>query len=379
MTAPVRRPLSGNQLATLVFSAVVLLLMLCVPTSREWMWGKFSRASVSTLTNLGADVSPITAGRKAVATFTEPQPIGVGEKHSAFPSMAQTEEGLELVWRQGTDHYAKRDGRIMRAVSHDQGVSWGDVSTIRSGGDYRDPSLSADGTHLTWFTGSTASPALGAWTQTEGWAPTAKLSGTLPYAATTAPAIHLPNGELGAVFYGRQTGETIDTNWMAWSKDDGLHWTTNRITNLIGSGTATNEPYAVVDGSTVHVFYRCGTNAIGMRSTTASGHGGWDTPRKILANATGRPTTIATQDGTLLMVYRHLPDKAAWIATSSDHGATWLDGGLLMAPPAGSPNGMTYASMVETTPGEVLVVFGMESTTTSSVLYSARLSISGGA
>jgi hypothetical protein len=370
--------LTPKRLPLFVFTAVVALCLLATPTSRSWMWTKFAGTTVSTFTMLGADVGPITAGRAPVVTLTEPQPIGVGAQHSAFPSMAATAGGLELVWRQGSDHYASRDGRIMHAVSRDLGVSWGEVSTVRSGGDYRDPSLSADGTHLTWFTGSTSSPALGAFTQTAGWAPTAKISGTLPYAAMTAPAIRLPNGELGAVFYGRQAGETIDTSWMAWSKDEGLHWTTNRITNLIGSGVATNEPYAVVDGSTVHVFYRCGPSAIGMRSTTASGHGGWDTPRKILANATGRPTVIVTEGGTLLMVYRHLPTKAAWISYSQDHGQTWLDGGELMAPPAGSPNGMTYASMVESAPGEVLVVFGMEATSTSSTLYSARLSLTGG-
>lgn len=60
MTAPVRRPLSGNQLATLVFSAVVLICMVCVPTSREWMWDQFADLTRIALTALGADLTPIT-------------------------------------------------------------------------------------------------------------------------------------------------------------------------------------------------------------------------------------------------------------------------------------------------------------------------------
>lgn len=60
MTAPVRRPLTPNQLATLVGCAVVLICMVCVPTSREWMWAKFADITLSTLGWLGADIGPLT-------------------------------------------------------------------------------------------------------------------------------------------------------------------------------------------------------------------------------------------------------------------------------------------------------------------------------
>lgn len=311
-------------------------------------------------------------------TITQPPALlGVGAQHSAFPGMAITPAGVELVWRQGSDHYAKRDGRIMHAVSRDNGQTFGDVTVLRQGGDYRDPNLSADGQHLTWFTGNASAPAKGAFTQQQGWAPTARIE-ALPYAAISSPIVTLPDGRLGTVFYGRAAGETIDTSWMAWSSDGGLHWTTNRIANGIGAKVAYNEPWLVRDGSMVHAFFRSGSNAIAMRSSADSGKSQWGPVRTILSNATGRPTVYATTGGVLVMVYRKLPTKAAQIAYSTDHGTTWRDGGVLMAPPSGSPNGMTYAAMVETSPGEVLVVFGMEATTTSSTLYSARLSLSGG-
>jgi hypothetical protein len=311
-------------------------------------------------------------------TFTPPELLGIGAQHSAFPGMVREDGLIRLVWRQGTDHYLKRDGNIMLSFSEDDGVTWTPADVIRIGGDHRDPSIStANGrTWLTWFAGSTANPAVGGFSQRDQWGPTVRVD-NLPYAAMTAPIVQLPNGELGAAYYGRQAGETDDTCWMAWSRD-GKTWTRNRITNMLGAHVDTNEPYLVVDGDLTHMFYRWGNqDGIGLRTSTGSGHTGWGTPRKILSQASGRPTVFATSSGLLVMVYRKLPGKGAWIAYSSDHGVTWVDGGELLAAPVGSPNGMTYATMAETSPGELLVVFGMEATATSSSLYSARLTISG--
>jgi hypothetical protein len=340
-----------------------------------------ARAALSVAFVLAATLIGATCAAAADTTVTITQPpvkLPIGAKHSAFPSMMLDNGQLTLVWRQGSDHYAARDGNITLSTSTDSGSTWAPAQTVRTGGDHRDPSISrANGASwLTWFAGSTASPAIGAFSQRDQWGATVRVD-TLPYAAMTGPIVQLPNGELGAAFYGRQSGESYDTCWMAWSKD-GRTWTRNRITNMLGSRIHTNEPYLVVDGNLTHMFYRWGTaDSIGMRTSTDSGHTGWGTPRKILTQASGRPTVLATTSGVLVMVYRKLPSKAAWISYSSDHGATWLDGGQLMAPPAGSPNGMTYATMAETSPGEVLVVVAMESTSTSSALYSARLAIGG--
>lgn len=318
-----------------------------------------------------------TAAADTTITITQPPtPLGIDTGHSAFPGMARDDDGLiRLVWRQGSDHYLKRDGNIVLSFSEDNGATWSPGDVIRIGGDHRDPSIShaLGRTWLTWFAGSTANPAIGAFSQRDQWGPTIRVD-ALPRAAMTAPLVELPSGELGAVFYGRQAGESYDTCWIAWSRD-GKTWTRNRFTNMIGAQIHTNEPYLVVDGNLTHVFYRWGiADSIGMRTSTDSGHTAGP-QRKILTQASGRPTVIATSSGVLVMVYRKLPSEAAWIAYSSDHGVTWLDGGELMAPPVGSPNGMTYASMVETSPGEVLVVLGMESTVTSSSLYSARLAV----
>jgi hypothetical protein len=333
-------------------------------------------AALITLTTLVGATCTSTADSPVTIT-QQPVKLSIGAKHSAFPSMMLDDGTATLVWRQGSDHYVARDGNIMLSQSDDNGSTWTPAQTVRTGGDHRDPSISRAGGRdwLTWFAGTSSNAAAGTFAQRDQWAPTVRVDG-LPYAAMTAPVVELPNGELGATFYGRQAGESYDTCWMAWSRD-GKTWGKNRITNMIGSRVHTNEPYLVVDGNLTHMFYRWGTSdGIGMRTSTNSGHtGSWGAPRKILTQASGRPTVLATSGGGLVMVYRKLPTKAAQIAYSSDHGVTWQDGGVLMSPPSGSPNGMTYAAMVEPSPGEVLVVLGMESTAASSALYSARLNV----
>lgn len=305
--------------------------------------------------------------------ITPPQPLAVGTNHSAFPGLTRDAEGtLELVWRQGTDHAATRDGQLRRAVSRDDGATYAESTHLRiPPPDLRDPSISyARGAqHLTWFTGTSTNPGTGAFDQRE-WGPAVRIDPNLPVAAITSPVVDLPDNRLGTVFYGRQAGEAVDTSFMAWTVNHGLSWTTNRILNGIGANHAYNEPYLVRDDADIHVFFRSGTTAIGMRTSTDSGRtGSWGPVRDVLTNATGRPTALRTAEGVLLLVYRRLPTRAAAVAVSTDHGATWQDGPVLLEPPADSPNGMTYAAMAQIGPSAVHVVFGMEATATESDLY----------
>lgn len=303
--------------------------------------------------------------------------LGIGAEHSAFPSIARiSHDMLTVVWRQGSDHATSRDGQVRRAISRDNGQTWGEETHLRTGSagiDLRDPTVSyARGAfHTTLFTGSATAPARAAYDIRE-LGDAVRIDPMLPYAAITSPVVELPDGRLGTAFYGRKPGELIDTAWMAWTSDHGLTWSSNRIANGIAAGRAYNEPYLVRDGSDIHVFFRSGTTAIGMRSSPDSGVT-WGPVRDILTNATGRPSAFGTSGGVLVMVYRSLPSKAAQVAYSADRGATWQQGPTLMVPPAGSPNGMTYAALAETAPGEVLVVFGMENSLTSSVLYGATI------
>lgn len=309
------------------------------------------------------DVAPLTVGQNA---------------HAAFPSLTPMPDGtVHLVWRQGTDHWHARDGEIHRAISRDAGRTYSDAMRLRKGGDHRDPCLTVarGAAHLNWFAGTATNPGAGVFSMRE-WGPTIRVDTGLVRAACCAPVVELPNGDLAVVFYGRRNGETRDTCWIAWSTDDGRTWIDqNRLTNQLGAGRDTNEPWAVVDQDRVHVFYRWGLNsAIGMRTTTdPGGHAGWSPERQILANATGRPTVLRCSSGLLVMVYRDLASRSAELAWSDDRGETWAQGLLLLAAPPGSPNGMTYAAMVEPEPGVVRGVVGMEVADGSSSLYGFEL------
>jgi hypothetical protein len=322
----------------------------------------------------------VTVRPMTVLISSAPQPLNVGQqRHSAFPGIAQLPDGaVHLVWREGSDHVQSRDGVIRRAVSTDGGRTFGPVTLLRADEEDRDPSLAVidagngPALYMTWFLASATAPARGAYVMREFGA-TYRMDPNLPYAATTAPVVRLPNGQIGGVFYGRQPGENINTVFMAWSNDGGP-WTSNRIANAIGAGIPYSEPWAVVDGVWTHVFFRDGADGIAMRSSSNSGAtGSWNEPHRILNDATGRPVTIRTAAGTLVMVYRQASTGAARIAFSADHGVTWQDGGLLLSSVGGI--GMTYAAMFEPLgePGVIRGVVGRENANGTSQLYGFSL------
>lgn len=320
---------------------------------------------------------PRTTVQPMVTITQTPTPINVGQdQHSAFPGMALRPDGtLWLTWRRGSNHASARDGQIWGAISYDGGVNFQHAKLLRADGDDRDPSVSViDGVEfMTWFTGSATNAAQGA-TGMREWGQARRIDPGLPWAAISAPMVKLPNGLIGAVFYAKKPGESIPTAFAAWSWDGGWSWDSNRIANSIGAGVAHTEPYAVVDDTWVHVFYRDGDSAIAMRSSSQSMVSGWNEPRRILTDATGRPTVARTSSGALVMVYRQASTGAARIAYSTDRGATWWDGGVLLASKGGL--GMTYATMTASG-GDVVGVMGMEEGAggVASKLYRFRLAL----
>ncbi len=290
--------------------------------------------------------------------------------HSAFPGLARAPGGrLTLVWRRGSDHAAARDGRIELAESAGPARPFGAPRVVAGGDglDYRDPSVSYAGGHrwLTYFTGARGRPAQGAFAR-RARRPAVRID-SLAYAAITAPIVELPGGDLGAVYYGRARAEPTTSIWFARSTDGGTRWTSTRI----AAGRAYSEPWLVVRGATLQVLHRWGRwDAIGITSS-ADGGRTWTAPRRILADATGRPATVVFRSGVMAVIYRSTADRSAMLAASTDHGATWTVTGTLMAAPAGSPLGMTYAAAQEVRPGVARVVFGMENADGSSRLYGA--------
>lgn len=297
-------------------------------------------------------------------------PVSDGARHNAFPSATLAPDGrLQLVWRAGTDHAVTRDGRIMSAYSSDQGQTWTTPTTLASGYDFRDPSISyIDGhSYLTFFTGTNSSPAGGAWVSRDGGQ--AVRIDSLPYTAISAPVVKLPDGRLATSFYGRKAGETIDTAWMAWSSDGGSSWSTNRILN---DGASHAEPVLLVRNGITQLIARGGTNTLVARTSPDSGRT-WDTPRTIVTACTGRPSGVVTADGVMVAICRGaLPAVNAQTVYSLD-GVQWWTGPTVLPAPSGSPLGMTYAALVEVLPGTLWTTVGMEQADGSSALYDTYL------
>lgn len=312
----------------------------------------------------GACTATVTMAAAVAPRLEAPmQKLNIGGwGHSAFPSMARLYDGsLRLVFREGSDHYQSRDGRIIIAESHDDGATFVNPQTVRVNPDYRDPSISSiDGVeYLTWFGASFSNEAMGAGVMRSWNAESRRIDpSTNPYGAISAPIVKLPDGRLGAAFYGKKPGESLYTAWMAWSSDSGWTWTSNRIVNFLGAGMATSEPYLVVNGTWTHMLYRWGDGALGIRSSSNSG-ATWQDPVKILTNATGRPTVISTA-GTLVTVYREASTGSAVMAYSVDNGVSWQPGGVVL--PAHAGGMMTYAAMVPSrdNPRVIRLVVGME-------------------
>lgn len=312
-----------------------------------------------------------------VVMASQPQVLPTSSRHSAFPGLAKAPDGsLTLVFRGGYDHANTRDGSIYRArgTITDQGLIWSAPTQVPlpAGHDYRDPSISyvAGHEYLTYFTGANGTPedgAQGAYVVRDG-GPPVRIDPNFPRAAISAPVVQLPDGRLGAAFYGWKAGESTDTAWMAWSSDLGQSWSVNRILN---DGLSHAEPVLLVRNGMTHLIARGGSDTLVMRSSTASGaSGSWDAPHVIVGACTGRPSAMVTQAGTMVMVCRGiLPAVNAQVAYSVDGtGQKWWWGPTLVRALAGS-FGMTYAAMVEILPGVILTVGGMENPDGSSYLY----------
>lgn len=332
------------------------------------------------ITGVAASPNPFQPEAAAAATVSgvvmtaQPAPIASPYRHSAFPGAALRPDGtLVMVWRGGTDHVTSRDGVIVRAESHDLGRTWTAPQAILSGRDYRDPYLSYVDGHelLTFFIGTTGNPAAGAYVSVDQ-APPVRVDNDLPYAAISGPVVKLPDGRWGTAYYGRRPGETVDTAWIAWSHDLGQTWTSNRIINATGAGIPTAEPWLVVDGVTVRMLSRWGSGQIAIRSATGPVDvaSSWGPVTIAVSGCNGRPATVVTSAGTVVMVCRDTRGGTwggAQVAYSLDHTASWRWGPTLMSSQGGI--GMTYGAPVDVGRGVIVTPFGMERGDGSSTLH----------
>jgi hypothetical protein len=278
----------------------------------------------------------------------QPLPIGQGG-HDAFPSLVQGPgREVKLVYRHGTNHVAARDGVAMMCQSLTLGRTFSVPQILLSapGVDFRDPALAYVQGELwvSWFTGSATLGAQGAWVQ-RGNRPPIRID-QLPYAAIAAPVRILPDGSVGAVYYGHAAGESKDSAWFARSTDGGDTWVNKRIADGPAAGLDFQEPWLVVRGQQLIVAHRYGNwDAIGI-TTSSDGGQTWSDPRRTMPSATGRPNMTVLRSGTIVMTYRDRDTHHAMLTSSRDAGITWNASRLLHPAPPGDL-GMTYADIIQ--------------------------------
>jgi hypothetical protein len=312
------------------------------------------------------------------------RPIGVDAAYSAFPSVCRFGSGeLRLVWRQGSDHVASRDGVIRTSTSADVGRTWTAATTAVSeaGIDLRDPCVSTDGTStwLTYFKGTAALAAAGCFLRvsTDGgatWGSEIRIDPSQPYAAMCAPVIQV-GANLLTAYYGKNAGDTFDSCWLATSADGGATWTRQLVANGPAAGRDYQEPWLVARGSNVWMFLRYGTNtAIGLSVSTDSG-ATWSAPTSAFDDATGRPSAVWLGTGTMAVVYRRISDKQAVVRTrNAGSGQTaWLPARPTTVQPLIGTIGMQYAHPLEI-PGGIICPLGIENSPTSSRIQVGWLS-----
>jgi hypothetical protein len=313
------------------------------------------------------------------------RPIGVDSAYAAFPSVCRFDSGqLRLVWRQGSDHVTARDGNIHTSTSTDNGLTWTAAAiAVDDTVDLRDPCISTAGgtTFLTYFKGTASLAAAGCFLRKStddgaSWGAEIRID-NLPYAAMCAPVIQVGTHLLTA-FYARNTGDTLDSCWLATSSDNGDTWTRQLVANGPAAGRHYQEPWLVAKGAEVWMFFRYGTaQAIGASVSMDSGVT-WSAPTELFSDATGRPAAVWLSTGTKAVVARRISDKQAVVR--SHNGGTpqtaWLPARPTMIQPSSGAIGMQYAHPLEI-PGGVICPVGIESATNASRIHIGWLSEGG--
>jgi hypothetical protein len=268
-------------------------------------------------------------------------------------------------------------------VSVDNGRTWAAATTAVSdvaGVDLRDPCISTGGgtTWLTYFKGTAALAAAGCFLRISlddgvTWGPEVRID-SQPYAAMCAPVIQV-GASLMTAYYGRNAGATRDSCWLATSTDGGATWAGQLVADGPASALDFQEPWLVVRGTNVWMFFRHGTNtAIGLSVSADSGVT-WSVPAPLFGDTTGRPAAVWLANGTMALVARRISDRQAVVRTRNSGAgqSAWLPARPTMVQPSSGPLGMMYAHPLEI-PGGIICPVGIESSSTVSRIHVGWLS-----
>jgi hypothetical protein len=314
--------------------------------------------------------------------------LGVDAAYAAFPSVCRFVSGaLRLVWRQGADHVAARDGKVYTATSPDNGRTWSAASVAVAdspGVDLRDPCIATAGgtTWLTYFKGTSTLAAAGCFLRVSAddgvsWGSETRID-SQPYAAISSPVVQV-GGNLLAAYYGKNAGDSFDSCWLATSGDGGATWARQVVAGGPAAGRDYQEPWLIARGTEVWMFFRYGTNsAIGAAVSTDSGVT-WSAPAQLFDDTSGRPAAVWLSTGTMAVVARRISDKQG-VVRSRNPGApvtAWSPARPTVVQPSSGPIGMLYAHPLEI-PGGVICPVGVETSGSVARLHVGWLSDEGG-
>ena len=297
--------------------------------------------------------------------------------HQAFPHGVMLPTGdVMVVWRRSSAHAGGTESTIRLSTSPDNGVTWTPSRQpfMEPGMDLRDPALAVTslGLVLSYFKYPSFS-TITSWVRLSTdngvtWGPERRVALSSGM-ALSSPVVE-SGGRLIQVCYDTN-GSGFDSIRMAESVDAATWFNRRVLASGPLEGRDLNEPVLVEgSGGVLHIFHRWGmADSIGHMTSVDSGST-WSTPREALEGISGRPSTLRLASGRLVLVARRVgADKAALVTSSVDEGLTWETPRILEVP----EDLMTYAALVEVTPGVVLCVFGSQASPSTSTLYTRYL------
>jgi hypothetical protein len=281
----------------------------------------------------------------------DPFDIAAGSVYSAFPTIAEVNNELVCVYREGTDHTSTfGDLRLRRST--DAGATWGAATTIFDGAteneDCRDPGivkLANNTLLLTWSVrgvgGVGTSVADGCrWsTSTDAgatWAASQDLNDAFTgFSRCSCKPLQLPNGDLLWAIYGNDLGDANTTRWVKVYKstNNATSWSYLADIGAIGDAKGWGEPNILRAHNGQLVALVRETNGGDLYRSVSNDDGAtWTAPALVQADADSSPQGCVTRSGVLVIGQRFgTASDVGFLMTSFDNGATWIKGEPLHA------------------------------------------------